>query len=456
MKIKFLHRSPENTRLIVIICGWSAGPEAVGEIEVKGWDIAVIYDFTEFNLDFNFLNSYYTVYLYGWSLGVYAASRLIPADRITCAFAINGTLKPIDNDEGIPSSIYEGTLQGLDLMTLRKFRLRMAGDKKRVEKLEERGPSDIENLKYQLYAFRQLQNDTKNTGSKDMPWIRAFISKDDRIFPPCNQKRSWKKEDDVDIVELSGAHFPDFKEIIRMTIADPEAVARRFQKATATYDTHAIAQYSAAIQLAAMLGERVIKSRPDLLEIGCGTGLFTREYSRKIHPASATFVDITPTGPFNIAKKEEYFVEDAEKWIEREDRYWDLIVSASAIQWFADIPRFLHLCSRRLNEGGIIALSTFLPGNMEELDAFRPSPIIYPKSNDISLWLERDFEEVEVKEDEIRVEFKTVREMLMHLKHTGVGGSAPDSGLSLKDMTHLRSLTYRPVYAIGKKRNRKN
>lgn len=456
MKIKFLQRSPENTRLIVIICGWSAGPEVVGEIKIKGWDVAVVYDFTELHIDCDFLNSYYTVYLYAWSLGVFAASRLLPADRITCGFAINGTLTPIDDKEGIRRAVYEGTMKELNQTNLRKFRLRMSGDRKRILKLEAGGPSDIDNLKIQLYAIQQLYTNAERTGCKNLPWIRAFISKDDKIFLPCNQKRAWEKEEDVDIVELPGHHFPDFKEIIRMTIADPEAVGRRFQKASATYDTHAIAQYSSAIQLTAMLGRRAVKERPDVLEIGCGTGLFTREYSRIIHPGSATFVDITPTGPFNIAQTEEYFVEDAEKWIEREERSWDLIVSASSIQWFADIPRFLHLCNQRLKEGGIIALSTFLPGNMAELDAFRPAPLLYPKSADLRNWLERDFEEVEVKEDEIRVEFKTVREMLMHLKHTGVGGSAPDSGLSLKDMTHLRSLTYRPVYAIGKKRNRIN
>ena len=50
------------------------------------------------------------------------------------------------------------------------------------------------------------------------------------------------------------------------------------------------------------------------------------------------------------------------------------------------------------------------------------------------------------------MEFKSVREMLMHLKHTGVGGSAPSSGHSLKDMAELHTLTYRPVWLIGRKK----
>lgn len=454
MKIEFLVRRPDNTRLILIVSGWSAGPEAVGDIEIKGWDVAVLYDFTELSVDEEFLDSYYTVYLYAWSLGVLAASRLLSSEKITAAYAINGTLSPVDDAMGIPEDIYEGTLAGLDERNLRKFRLRMAGDKDRLAMLEENGSNDIENLRLQLSNIRNLQHDTTKYPKQNLPWVRTFISKDDRIFPPANQRTAWEKEKEVEIVPLSGYHYPDFKEIIGMTIADTDTVARRFHKASDSYDTHAIAQYSSAIKLAGLLGDRQLPDNPEVLEIGCGTGLFTREYARVIHPKKATFVDITTTGPFAIAPEEEYVVEDAERWIERQERAWDIIVSASAIQWFADIPRFLHLCSERLREDGVIAISTFLPGNMEELDAYRPAPLRYPRANELRNWLERDFEDVKVIEDEIRVEFKSVREMLMHLKHTGVGGSAPGSKLPIKDMAHLRSLTYRPVYAVARKRKR--
>ncbi|MDE6006809.1 MAG: DUF452 family protein [Muribaculaceae bacterium] len=454
MKIEFLTRQPENTRLILIVCGWSTGPEVIPDISIKGWDMAIIHDFSDLEIDSSFLNSYYTVYLYAWSLGVFAASRLIPADKITCAFAINGTLSPADDNKGIPIAIYNGTLSTLDERNLKKFRLRMYGDKQMLEVFDKTGPADIEGLKKQLSAILDLQFTKEDSAIKELPWVRAYISRDDRIFPPANQKNAWEMEPDTEIVELEGHHYPDFNAIIRMTIADTETVAHRFHKAADTYDTHAIAQYSSAIKLAGLLGERRFPSFPKILEIGCGTGLFTREYSRIVHPSKATFVDITSTGPFKIADDEEYFIEDAEKWIERNHQQWDMILSASAIQWFADIPRFLHLCSERLRADGILAISTFLPGNMSELDAYRPAPLIYPRAEELRKWLERDYDEIQVIEDEIRVEFKSVREMLMHLKHTGVGGSAQGPGISVKDMAHLNSLTYRPVYALGRKKKK--
>lgn len=156
--------------------------------------------------------------------------------------------------------------------------------------------------------------------------------------------RAWKHEADTEIVELDASHLVELTDIVRMVIADPAKVSEKFSKASISYDTHAIAQYSAAIKLADMLRGMNPATECDLLEIGCGTGLFTREYARFIKPRRATFADITETGPFGIAEEEEYVVEDAERWIERQRREWDVIVSASAIQWFADIPRFLHEC----------------------------------------------------------------------------------------------------------------
>lgn len=450
MKIDFLHTDPQNTRLILIFTGWSTGPEAGADISMDGWDVAVVHDFTELTLDTSFLDTYYTVYLFAWSLGVFASSRLLPAERITAAFAVNGTLDPVDDRFGIPEAIYDGTADGLDARNLRKFRLRMLPDRSLISMFDEPDAARIENLRHQLREIREASASPRQVDS--LPWVRAYVSKGDRIFPPANQTEAWRRDAEVDIVELDEAHYVDLGSIVKMAISDPKKVSERFGKASVSYDTHAIAQYSAAIKLAGKFDALRPSDGITTLEIGCGTGLFTREYSRVVTPAEATFVDITEVGPFGIAPKETYVVEDAERWIERQQQTWDAILSASAIQWFADIPRFLRECHRCLNPGGIIAISTFVPGNMEELDALRPSPLLYPKAEQLREWLERDFEEVEVTEDEIRVEFRSVRDVLMHLKHTGVAGSAPSTGLTIKDMSHLRTLTYRPVYLLARKR----
>lgn len=449
MKLEMIRESSENTRLILIFAGWSCGEEIAERVSLPGWDVAVVHDFSELKLDTSFLDRYYTVYLFAWSLGVFAAELLLPSERITAAFALNGTLLPVSDMLGIPDAIYHGTLDGLNERTLQKFRLRMAGDKETFLKLGEARNHDIENLRH------QLANVAESCGcgmEAKLPWVRAYISREDRIFPYVNMLRFWRELSDVEIVELDAPHYVPIEDVIGMVISDPDKVSRKFGKAAMSYDTHAIAQYSAAMKLA----DRLMSMRPviggDVLEIGCGTGLFTHEYAPKVKAGSITFVDIVATGPFGVAACEEYVVSDAEVWIEKFDRQYDMIVSASAIQWFADIPRFLHLCHERLKPGGILAISTFTPGNLEELDALRPSLLLYPKAADLRGWLCSEFEDVSVEEDEIKVEFRSAREVLMHLKHTGVGGSAPGKGLRMADMSHLRTLTYRPVYLTARKK----
>lgn len=459
MKIDFINCENTNTRLILLFTGWSTGPEIATDIRLSGWDVVVVHDLTELSLDTKFLDRYYTIYLFAWSLGVYAAARLLPADRITAAFAINGTERPVDDLHGIPYSIFKGTADGLDSRNLQKFRLRMTGDRETYERLwpvfrthDERTP--IMNLSLQLHTVMKDFNGIKSKTpdfSSQLPWIRAFVSTNDRIFPPENQLTFWGNYPDVEILESKDPHYIDFNRIISLAISDPVKVSTRFSKASGSYDTNAIAQYAAAIKLADLLKECNPPTGGKILEIGCGTGLFTREYARFLKPMEATFVDITEVGPFGIAPTEYYFTEDAEEWIEKQTGKWDIILSASAIQWFADLPRFLKQCNRILKPGGLIILSSFLPGNMEELDGLRPSPIHYHKADKLKEWMQHYFSDTEILDDCIKVEFQSVREMLMHLKHTGVAGSAPGSGLSIKKMSHLRSLTYRPVYIKGRK-----
>lgn len=459
MKIDFTHTEPDNSRLILIFTGWSTGSETGAGISLPGWDTAVVHDYSDMTLDTSFLDRYYTVYLFAWSLGVFAAARSLPSQRITAAFAINGTTDPVDDCFGIPEAIFDGTADGLTVRNLIKFRMRMMRDRSAYDNASHLFPpaveSEIAGLSRQLVTIRQAHRvgceSTDNTSEGGLLWTRAYISGHDRIFPPENQKKAWQRDPDVEIIFLDEAHWVDIGRIVRSVISDPSKVSRQFTKASGSYDTHAIAQYSAAMKLAAMLEEANPRRHGSILEIGCGTGLFTREYAQLLEPAEATFVDITETGPFRIAPKEEYVVEDAERWICRQTSHWDVILSASAIQWFADIPRFLAECHRRLAPGGVIAISTFVPGNMEELDELRPSPLIYPKATQLREWMGRHFTDVQVVEDSIRVEFKSAREVLMHLKHTGVAGSAPSGSLQMSDMSHLRSLTYRPVYVVGRK-----
>lgn len=460
MKTQFLRKDPDNTRLLLVFSGWSTAPAFYSSLVRDGWDLLVVYDYADLTLDTSFLDEYYTVYLLAWSLGVYCAERTLPAERITAAFAVNGTPMPVDPRYGIPPAIFQGTAAALDRRNLMKFRRRMMPDAETFANyFPDDSCDDIPALKKGLeeIAANEATNETAaGRRTARLPWTRAYASDADRIFPPANLLAYWKEEPEVELVRVSGAHWIPLGDILAAAIPDTGKVSRRFSKAASSYDTHAIAQHAVAVRLALMLKSAldVTRQTPDcrILEIGCGTGLFTREYARFLRPSEACFVDITDCGPFGIAGKETYVKGDAEKWIEDFRGSLDCILSASAIQWFADLPRFIDNCRRALAPGGIFAVSTFLPGNMGELDTLRPSPLIYPRLETLRDCMERNFSDIRIETEDIIVEFKSVREMLMHLKHTGVGGSAPSSGRSLKDMAELHTLTYRPVWLIGRKK----
>lgn len=452
MKIEFLQRSPENSRLILIFSGWSTAPGMYADAAMKGWDLAVVHDYSDLTPVTSMLDEYYTVYLFAWSLGVKIAEETLPADRITAAFAINGTLDPVDDRHGIPEAIYDGTADGLSPQTLRKFRRRMMPDSETFQRFfgNNDDTDDIETLRESLRGIKKFARSHPSGVSAGLPWLRAYIGQDDRIFPASNMRRSWERLADTEIIETAGAHYLPFEAIVGSVIADTDTVSRKFAKASISYDTNAIAQQAAAVRLAAMLAATQPKKGGKVLEIGCGTGLFTREYGQLLAPAEATFVDIAPTGPFGIAPEENYHKADAEVWMEHCDDTFDAILSASAIQWFADIPRFMRLCRRHLNPEGVVAISTFLPGNMRELDRLRPSPIIYPRREALEAMMRENFTETRIESEEICVEFQSAREMMMHLKHTGVGGSSASARRGIGALSQINRLTYTPVYMTGK------
>ena len=88
MKLKFTHTKPENTRLILIFAGWSTGTPLYADITKEGWDTAVAYDYTSPAFPLEEIKRYSTVYLYCWSLGVWAASQVISGSDITMALSL--------------------------------------------------------------------------------------------------------------------------------------------------------------------------------------------------------------------------------------------------------------------------------------------------------------------------------------------------------------------------------
>ena len=198
MNIDFLRRSGSPT-LELFFAGWGMDSRpfawAADSPHTADCDFAVCYDYTDIQLDkVNQANAqlhgYSKVRVRAWSLGVYAASLVLPdmGCAISTAVAINGTLWPVDDELGIPHAVYDATAANLTAESLERFNRRMCGAHRAV--FEQRRPlRSVDSLRAELLHIRECAADRSRpqfTG-----WTQAVLSSRDKIFPIANMRRAW-------------------------------------------------------------------------------------------------------------------------------------------------------------------------------------------------------------------------------------------------------------------------
>ena len=255
---------------------------------------------------------------------------------------------------------------------------------------------------------------------------------------------------------------------------DKRLIAGRFAKARDTYEAQAEAQRLIAGHMASLLrrafpkgeGERVKK----LAEIGCGTGIYSRMLLQGFRPERLWLNDLCPEMADRLegvmrdgAGRVSFTPGDAERI--RLPEECDAVTSCSTFQWFADLPAFLHRCSRSLRPGGILAFSTFGPENLREIRRLTGHGLPYPDTASLRRMLEADYTLLHLGEDILSLPFATPRHVLVHLRQTGVTGTGKHGWtrgrLEAFCEAYVRqfpaadgggvTLTYHPVYVVAQK-----
>lgn len=142
-------------------------------------------------------------------------------------------------------------------------------------------------------------------------------------------------------------------------------VIQSFSKYARSYDRYAQLQKSMAERLAALLPEPI----PDIvLEIGCGTGIFTRHLLVRslrqlilndISPAMAEYL----TSQIAIPENTRIVIGNAEKIALPSS---GLIVANAVVQWFENPENTLKRLARSLPPGGRFVFSTFGPETLRD------------------------------------------------------------------------------------------
>ena len=238
---------------------------------------------------------------------------------------------------------------------------------------------------------------------------------------------------------------------------DKSLVKKRFKKSLKTYDENAIVQKKMAKELISLLPK---KKYNKIFEIGCATGILTKEIAKKLIFSELYLNDIVEESKKYVQEiyKECNFIAGDIENIDLNKKY-NLIISNACLQWCSNIEDTLSKLINALDDGGILAISIFGEDNLKEIKS------IFNIGNEISSIssMENFLNTQKIiakKEDKIKIDFETPMEVLKHLKYTGTNAikEIKLTKTKLKDFEQKYKenytqnnkvyLTYNPIYII--------
>ena len=173
-------------------------------------DFLVCYDYRTLEPEPSFikeLRRYDSITLIAWSFGVWVAQHIeLPA--LECAIAINGTLHPVDAEQGIPPEVFQATLSTYSEENRDRFNRRMCGSREALALFStispERKTSDqLEELE-RLQEYQSIEE--YRTGIASWHYNHAIIGGKDLVFPAKQQFAAWKGIPQTIIADMP--HFP--------------------------------------------------------------------------------------------------------------------------------------------------------------------------------------------------------------------------------------------------------
>lgn len=173
-------------RTMLFFLGWGMDPTPFETME-RAWNTIFVWNYT----DLTGLPALPEgpVDLIAWSMGVWAATQVMPRERLASATAVNGTPWPIDATRGIPPTVFEATLANLSEAGIAKFRRRMCGGAAATADFLVHAPKrSTEDLAAELAALGRAIGERPE---RPFAWDRAIVCEGDRIFPPAAQQAAF-------------------------------------------------------------------------------------------------------------------------------------------------------------------------------------------------------------------------------------------------------------------------
>lgn len=219
-----------------------------------------------------------------------------------------------------------------------------------------------------------------------------------------------------------------------------ESVLRNFSRYAHLYDRYANIQALAARELIKMSCAEGISH---ILELGCGTGNYTRLLRQRYLDADITATDISEKMIAEAGRKSnggniKFIIADAEEF--DPGGGFDLITSNAAFQWFDDQEAAITKYREAILDGGFLLFSIFGPSTFHELgeslriilgESMSISAGDFPGKGRLEAMLGRHFGTISVTELVVKEKYTSLSELLRKIRYTGTRGSGANRGALL-------------------------
>ena len=220
-----------------------------------------------------------------------------------------------------------------------------------------------------------------------------------------------------------------------------------FNKHYNEYEKYSLAQKQVAKNLLDYMRKSNIFNTQinSIFEIGCGTGIFTKEYRKYFLHSDLILNDIFDVREF--IKDIDYNIFIQENIEELDIPKSDLVVSSSVFQWIKDKDSLIRNIAENTDN---LCFSSYVSGNLIEIKNHFDISLDYLNIEEFKEILKKYFSSVKSYSETIKLDFEAPMAVLKHLKYTGVTGFQKTSISKIKTFKD-NILTYKVAYFICKK-----
>jgi len=213
---------------------------------------------------------------------------------------------------------------------------------------------------------------------------------------------------------------------------DKEYIRKNFSRYARYYDKHSTVQDLSASRLISKVADN---SFGNILDIGCGTGNYTRLLKERFPQARIKAIDIS-NEMIKIAERKlegesiEFITRDGETIVPQEK--FDLISSNATFQWFENLEETLTRYKGFLNKDAIISFSIFGPQTFHELNSSLEELFGKEISTSSRNFIDRDsikeilghlFNDIEIEEEIYTETYDSLKRLLERIRYTGTRGN---------------------------------